>query len=197
MEICNACPSISEEDLRAALVELKAYVDITEEDLMKIYVLAVRHARERRSTMIPVQSVMTGKVFRVTGDTSVHEAAKLLSEHKISGMPVVDENDRVIGVISEADIPSPAGAKKERTPKSLLRRLLGKSLPKRTDGDRVADVMSTPPVTTELDADVKEVAAVLDMRRIKRLPVVGPEGKLLGIISRGDIIRSVGEKRKT
>jgi len=193
MEICNTCPSISEEDLRAALAELKTYVDITEEDLMKIYVLAVRHARVRRSTMVPVRTVMTEHVVFATRDMSIHEAARLLSEHKITGMPVISEDNRVIGVISEADIYSPEGTKKENTVNRLLRRLRGKPEKVIEGGGRVEDAMNTPPITTLPDADIKEVAAVLDMHRIKRLPVVDLAGKLLGIISRGDIIRAVGK----
>ncbi len=194
MEICNTCPSISEEDLRAALAELKTYVDITEEDLMKIYILAVRHARVRRSTMVPVRTVMSENVVSVTRDTSIHEAARLLSERKITGMPVISEDNRVIGVISEADILSPEGTKKENAVNKLLRRLQGRPGKMRPGAGRVEDVMSAPPITTLPDADIKEVAAVLDMRRIKRLPVVDHDGKLLGIISRGDIIRAMGKK---
>ncbi len=194
MEICNTCPSISEEDLRAALAELKTYMDVTEEDLMKIYVLAVRHARVRRSTVVPVQAVMTKNVVSATRDMSIHEASRLLSEHKITGMPVINEDKRVVGVISQADIPSPEGTKKEHAVNRLLRRLRGKPGTMRVEGERVEDVMSAPPITTLPDADIREVAAVLDMHRIKRLPVVDPDGKLLGIISRGDIIRAMGKK---
>ena len=193
MEICNTCPSISVEDLRAALAELKTYVDITEEDLMKIYVLAVRHARVRRSTMVPVQTVMSEIVVSATRDMSLHEAARLLAEHKITGMPVVSEDNRVIGVISEADILFPEGSKKENAIDKLLRALRGKPGTVRPDAERVEDAMNAPPITTLPDADIKEVAAVLDMHKIKRLPVVDHDGKLVGIISRGDIIRAMGK----
>jgi CBS domain-containing protein len=161
---------------------------------MKIYVLAVRHARVRRSTMVPVRSVMTEKVVSATRDMSIHEAARLLSEHKITGMPVISEDNRVIGVISEVDILSPEGTKKENAVDKLLRALRGRLGTKRPDAERVEDSMNAPPVTTLADADVKEVAAVLDMHRIKRLPVVDHDGKLVGIISRGDIIRAMGKK---
>ncbi len=194
MEICKTCPSISEEDLRAARAELKAYVDVTDEDLMKIYVLAVRHSRERHSTMVMVQNVMTEKVISVTPDMSIHEAARLLSTSKITGLPVVDGNNRVIGVISTADIYLPEGAKKENPFRNLLRRLGGKRGPSQGE-ERIGGAMSAPAITTEPDADIKEVAAVLDLHRIKRLPVVDDEGKLLGIISRGDIVRAMGKNR--
>ncbi len=194
MEICKTCPSISEVDLQAARAEFKAYLDVTDEDLMKIYALAVRHSRERHSTMVMVQNVMTEKVISVTPDMSIHEAARLLSTNKITGLPVVDEKNRVIGVISSADILSPEGSKKENTLGKLMRRLRRKQEAKKTAGERVEDAMSVPPITTETDADIKEVAAVLDLHRIKRLPVVDPDGKLLGIISRGDIVRAMGKK---
>lgn len=192
MEICTSCPSISEEDIRAALTELKTYVDVTEEDLMKIYILAVRHARMRRSTMIVVERVMTTNVVSATREMTVHEAAMLLSKHKISGMPVVDQNKKVIGVISEADILKPEGTKKEGRFRSILKNIVGR--PAGRGEDCVGDVMKAPPITTEPDADIKEVAAVLDLHRIKRLPVTDPEGKLVGIVSRGDIIRAMGKK---
>jgi len=193
MEICNTCPSISVEDLRAALAELKTYVDITEEDLMKIYVLAVRHARVRRSTMVPVRTVMTEKVISATRNMGILEAARLLSEHKITGMPVISEDNRVIGVISEADILSPGGTKKDNAVDKLLRALRGRPATVRPDAERVEDAMNAQPITTLPDADIKEVAAILDMHRIKRLPVVDLDGKLVGIISRGDIIRAMGK----
>ncbi len=193
MEICKTCPSISEVDLKAARAELKAYLDVTDEDLMKIYALAVRHSRERHATMVMVQNVMTEKVISVNPGTSVHEAARLLSEHRITGLPVVDEKNRVIGVISTADILAPEGAKKESVLSRLMRPLRGKREAKKDVGERVEDAMSVPPITTEPDADIKEVAAVLDLHRIKRLPVIDPDGKLIGIISRGDIVRAMGQ----
>ncbi len=194
MEICNTCPNIAKEDLRAALAELKTFVDITEEDLMNIYVLAVRNARERLATKVSVQDVMTNNVYSVTKDTEVQEAANILSERKISGMPVINEQGRVIGVISEADILASAGLGKKRAAGDFLRRLMGEAVTGRRPGHRAGDVMTSPPITTGPFEDIKEVAVVLDKHRIKRLPVVDNDGKLLGIISRGDIIRAIGAK---
>jgi CBS domain-containing protein len=186
--------SLSEEDLRAALREMKTYVDVSEEDLKKIYEFALRHARERLVSKIPVGDVMTRNVVTISPNTDLHEAARLLSENRISGMPVVDDQNRVLGVISEADILVLAGMKKEHTFRDILHHLLGEPSPVKKDGERVGDVMSTPPITTGPDADIREVAAILDERRIKRLPVVDRAGRLIGIISRADIIRAMGKK---
>jgi CBS domain-containing membrane protein len=194
MDTGKVCSTPSDDDLRAALKEMKAYMDVTEEDLKKIYEIALRHARERLVSRVLVKDVMTKNVISVKRDADLHEASRLLSEHRISGMPVVDDYNRVIGVVSEADILVLAGMSTKHTFKDILRTILGEPVPSRTGGNRVEDVMSFPPITSKVDDEVMEVAKILDERRIKRLPVVDNEGKLLGIVSRADIVRDIGRK---
>lgn len=184
---------ISDEDLRAALKEIRAYVDITEEDLKTIYTIALRHARERLSHKILVSDVMTSDVVAVNKYDDIQEAARLLSENRISGLPVVDAGNLVIGVISEADILSMTGLREGHTFKDILRHILGEPLPERKRGNIVEDIMSSPAITTRPGVDIKEVARILDEKRIKRLPVVGEGNKLIGIISRADIVRAIGK----
>ena len=189
----NSC-GISDEDLYAALREMKAYVDITEDDLKKIYEIALRHAQERVALQLPVRAVMSRHVITIARDADLHEAAQILSENRISGAPVVDEQGRVIGILSEADILTLAGMKREHTFRDILRTVLGEPVPARKRGNKVEDVMSFPPITAKVDDDIGYVAKVLDDRRIKRLPVVDDNGKLVGIISRADIVRSIAKK---
>ena len=183
---------IDEEDLRAALVDLKGYVDITEEDLMKIYSSALRYARKRSMVAIPVSDLMTRDVVTINPDADLKEAARRLSGLRISGMPVVDAEHRVLGIISEADLLSLAGVKKGHTFKDVLRHVLGAPLPVRKKGNTVGEVMSSPAITTDPDRDIRAVAAILDEKRIKRLPVVDKEDKLVGVIARADIVRAMG-----
>jgi CBS-domain-containing membrane protein len=194
MDTGKVCSPPSDDDLRAALKEMKAYMDVTEEDLRKIYEIALRHARERIVSRVLVKDVMTNNVIAVKRDADLHEASRLLSEHRISGMPVIDENNRVIGVISEADLLVLAGMHKKHTFKDVLRTILGEPVPSRKGGNRVEDVMSFPPITSKTDDQIVDVAKILDERRIKRLPVVDNEGQLLGIVSRADIVRAIGSK---
>ncbi len=197
MDTGNVCSPPSEDDLRAALKEMRTYVDITEEDLKKIYEIALRHARERITSRILVRDAMTKNAITVRRDADLHAAATILSENRISGMPVVDENSRVIGVISEADILMLTGMKREHTFKDILRNILGEPVPVHsTKGNKVENVMSFPPVTSKADDTIADVAKILDERRIKRLPVVDDDGKLLGIISRADIVRMIGRGRE-
>ena len=183
---------ISDEDLRAALKEMRGYVDVTEDDLMRIYRIALRHAGRRAAPRILVRDVMTKAIVTVTADADFTTVTNLLSEHRISGLPVVDEAGRVIGVVTEADVLSMAGMGKERTFKDIIRQLLGEPLPRPKQGGSLRDAMGSPDITTVPDADIREVAATLDEKRIKSLPVVDDAGRLIGVISRADIVRAIG-----
>jgi CBS domain-containing membrane protein len=193
MERRPAKSMLTEQDLRAALVEMKTYVDVTEEDLKKIFEIALRHAQERIASQIPVGDIMTKNVVAVKKDADLHETARLLSENQISGMPVIDDEKRVIGVISEVDILLLAGMKREHTFRDILRSILGEQLPVRKTGNRVHHVMSFPPITAKADDFIGDVANIFDQRRIKRLPVVDDNGTLVGIISRADIVRAISK----
>ncbi|KAB2946952.1 MAG: inosine-5'-monophosphate dehydrogenase [Candidatus Methanoperedens nitroreducens] len=180
---------LESEDLQAALKELHQYVDITEEDLKIIFKIALKHAKERIALKIPVSDVMTKDVITIKKNAGLHEAAGLLSENKISGMPVIDEENHVIGIVTEADILCMAGIKSDHTFKDILMHILGEPIPRRKNCETVADVMTSPAITIKPEADIREVARILDEKRIKRLPVVDEENKLIGIISRANIIR--------
>ncbi|MDA8079065.1 MAG: CBS domain-containing protein [Nitrospiraceae bacterium] len=184
---------LSDEDLRAALRGMKSFVDITEEDLGKIFALAMAHARQRMAFGGPVRDVMTVSVITASPEAGVREAAQLLSENRISGLPVTDKDRRVLGVVTEADILALTGMKREHTFLDIIRHLLGEPVPHKT-GSTVGDVMTSPAITIGPDAGMGEAARIMDERRIKRLPVVGDDGKLIGLISRADIVRAVGRR---
>ncbi len=184
---------ISHEDLRAALMELRTYVDVTEEDLRKIYIIALRHAKKRLSSGIPVRDVMSKNIVSVREGSDIHEVSRLLSENRVSGLPVVDEESRVIGVLSEADLLHMAGIEKGHSFRDILKYILGEPFPKHRAGSIVRDIMTSPAITTTPDADIREAAAILDEKRIKRLPVVDENNRLIGIISRGDILKALAK----
>jgi CBS domain-containing membrane protein len=186
--------AVTGEDLKAALAEMKGYVDVTVEDLMKIYALALENARVRVSSTIPVGDVMTTHVITVRAEADLHEVTRLLTENSISGLPVVDHTNRVIGLISEADVLSMTGVRRGHTFRDLIRHILGEPVPKDAQGRTVGDFMTSPAVTVTADTDIREAAKVLDEKRIKRLPVVDHEQRLVGILSRADIVRTIGKQ---
>jgi CBS domain-containing protein len=137
-----------------------------------------------------IQEVMTREVVAVHPKTPLKEVARLLVEHRIGGLPVVDDDDVVVGVISESDFTiKERGADYKRD--SVLDRMTGRTA---EDARRVAattagEAMSTPPVTIEgRTAFVREAAIMMLDRRVNRIPVV-ERGRLVGIISRGDLVR--------
>jgi CBS domain-containing membrane protein len=134
---------LESEDLHAALNEMHQYMDVTEEDLKKIYIIALAHAKERLTRKVPVKDVMTRNVIYTSKDTDVHEVAKILSENRISGLPVVDEEKHLIGIVTEVDIFYSAGMKKSHDFKDVLRHILGEPHPKIRNGSKVEDIMTT------------------------------------------------------
>ncbi len=141
-----------------------------------------------------VEDVMTRNVISVDKYENILHVAHILSNKNISGLPVVDRENKVIGIITQADILSMVGMRKEHTFKDLLKHMLGEPLPERKIGDIVADIMVSPALTVKPSANIAEVAKLMEERKIRRLPVVDDQGKLVGIISRADILKAVLKK---
>lgn len=147
------------------------------------------------------QEIMNRDVVSVRADTTVAEVAKLLSEHRIGGLPVVDDEDRVIGIACESDLflkekGLPFSAVKIPT---LFKRWVDpERLAEIYEGARhhtAADVMTPDVVCVDVDDTVGQAALLMAQRNIKRIPVLR-EGRLAGIITRTDIIRLLARDEK-
>ncbi|MFF7265028.1 CBS domain-containing protein [Streptomyces sp. NPDC008159] len=140
-----------------------------------------------------VGEVMTREVVEARRDTSFKEVARLLDRYRISGLPVVDHDDKVVGVISETDLirRQAAGADRGRGrsfPGPVSRRsgrLAAGPAPAVTAGD----LMSSPAVTVHPEQRVADAARVMERHRVDRLPVVDEEDRLIGIATRRDLLR--------
>jgi len=189
---------IEDEDIRAALKDMQTYLDITEEDLKRIFQLALEHAKRRLKKRILVKNVMTKNVIAVKKDTKVSELIEILTKNRISGVPVVDEENRVIGIVSEADLLFTTKTGKIRGLRDFLKRLVGEEFTTLTTplhGDlKVEDIMTSPVITASPDMDIEEASKILSEKRIKRLPVVDENGKLIGIITRHDLVSAIGHE---
>jgi CBS domain-containing protein len=133
-----------------------------------------------------VKDVMTSSVVAVRRSADFKEMVTVMRSRRISAFPVIDADDRVIGVVSEADL-----LVKESTPAlpqgiTRLTWLLRRQ--SKADGTTAAEVMSTPAVTIRQDAPVGEAARLMQSRRVKRLPVTDADGRLRGIVSRADLL---------
>jgi CBS domain-containing protein len=134
-----------------------------------------------------VSDVMTTDVVAVREGTGYKEIAALLRRHRVSAFPVLDQAGQVVGVVSEADLLVKEAA--PALPRGAIRlawRLRERS---KATGVTAADLLTAPPVIIGPDATVAEAARLMLSRRVKRLPVVGKSGRLVGIISRTDVLR--------
>jgi len=95
---------VLDEDLHAAMREIKSYVDITEDDLRRLYEIALAHARERLTAPVLVERVMQADVLSVGPGDDIHTAARLMAEHHVCALPVVDGEGRLVGLVSSTDI---------------------------------------------------------------------------------------------
>ena len=136
-----------------------------------------------------VCDLMTSEVVTVTPKTSLRDAAVLLTEKGISGMPVVNDANEVVGVLSEADIVVKAGGEVARN--RLLGWLLEADfgLEDKIRAETVGDAMTAPPVEISPKRPVHEAARLMVSENVNRLPVV-ERGKLVGIVTRADIVRA-------
>ncbi|WP_310718991.1 CBS domain-containing protein [Streptomyces lydicus] len=142
-----------------------------------------------------VGSVMTTEVVRVGYGTPFKEVARLLAEHRISGLPVVDADEKVIGVLSETDLLT-RQAQAPDDPCRRRRHLPGVALTKsarRRAAKALActggQLMSEPPITVHADDTVAEAARTLVEHGVHRLPVVDEEDRLVGIVTRRDLLQ--------
>jgi CBS domain-containing protein len=143
-----------------------------------------------------VQEVMTKGVISVTKYESIMHVADILTEKNISGLPVVDKEKKVLGIITQADILSMVGVGREHTFKDLLKYMLGEPLPERKLGDHVGDIMTSPALTIKPGANIAEAVRIMEEKRIRRLTVVDDKQVLIGILTRADILKAVIKKIK-
>ncbi len=135
-----------------------------------------------------VADVMTEKVLSVRQEAGFKEMVAIMESARISALPVVDEEGHVVGVVSEADL-----LLKEERPDLDGRRLF-ESRQRRIErrkaaGQTAGELMSSPPIVATPDMPVVEAARIMHRHNVKRLPVVDPPGRLVGIVSRADVLK--------
>jgi len=159
----------------------------------------------REDDPMRAMDVMTTNVITVTPEASVQEVAKVLSERGISGVPVVDADNRLAGIVSEGDLLHRVETGTERRPDRTRRRRswwldtiasdeeLARDYVK-SHGRTARDVMTPEVVSVTDTTDLAEIATLLETKRIKRVPVL-KDGRLVGIISRANLMRALAAAR--
>ncbi len=183
---------LKDEDIYEAMKSIPGYLDITPGDFKEVYRLAYRHALERLSRVVTAREVMTREVVAVGPDTPLAEVAAAMGKAGISGVPVIDSAGKVVGVISEKDFLTHMGVTEPKNFMSLVASCLQSrgcvALPIKKQ--LAADIMTSPAVTVGLETSVREIAALFTEKKINRAPVTDTTGRLLGLVSRGDLVKA-------
>jgi CBS domain-containing protein len=133
-----------------------------------------------------VADVMTTRVIAVRRNADFKQIARVLREFRVSACPVINDADQVVGVVSEADLLYKAADCELPAGLIRLRWKLGEE--SKITAVTAQQLMTSPAVTIHADASVQVAARIMRDRRVKRLPVVGKEAELIGIVTRADVL---------
>jgi CBS domain-containing protein len=132
-----------------------------------------------------IKDVMSTHVIAVRQGAPYKDMAAMLHQQRVSAFPVLDDDNKVIGVVSETDLLTKE-ALEGTVPRTLLSRQ--ERVRKQTNALTAADLMTKPPVTIGPDETVTHAARLMFDQRVKRLPVISDDGTLIGIVTRSDVL---------
>jgi CBS domain-containing protein len=133
-----------------------------------------------------VGDVMTSKVIAVKRSADYKEICSVLRQYRVSACPVINDAGKVVGIVSEADLlykvadPNP--------PSGLIRLRWKLGEESKVNAVTAGQLMTSPAISIHQDAPIAVAARVMQERRVRRLPVVGPDGMLIGVVSRTDLL---------
>ncbi len=186
-------PELKEEDILEVMKSIEGYLDITPSDFKEIYIKAYQQARRRLLQGITADMIMTKPVHSIDESESIAQAALVMAETNISGLPVTNKNDETVGIISEKDFLRELSKDNAPSFMSVIAQCLNNkgcvALPIKKLA--VKDIMSLPAITIEEKVTLTEIINLLKQKGINRLPVKDKDNRLSGIITRSDIIRSL------
>ena len=143
-----------------------------------------------------VSEIMTREPITVSPETSLESAIKILADNQLSGLPVIDAQGDLVGVISETDLTWQATGVDTPPYIMFLDSVIYLQNPAKHNqeihkalGQTVAEAMSDRPITVKESQLVKEAARIMHEKKVRRLPVINAQSKLVGMITQGDVIR--------
>lgn len=141
------------------------------------------------------KEIMTRQLVTAKPETPVTEVAQLMMEHRISAVPVVTPDRRLLGIVSDTDLLQRREVGTQRLPRSWWLALFNSkdrltSSVDRTEGNLAENIMTAPAISIDQEATIEDVARLFLTRKINQAPVVHG-GKLVGIVSRGDLVSAI------
>ncbi len=159
---------------------LPSHMNFLGKDLSKTP--AVRHARAMR-----IEEAMTSEVVTIKQGAPLTEAAQLMSKHNVSGLPVVDVDDKLVGIITEADFLSAMNVEAHSLVQDMFQTIIRRRRASRPMGTIVDDLMTSDPYTLKPDDSLQRAIEIMDRNKIKRIVITDDDARVAGLISRADL----------
>lgn len=172
---------IQVDDLQLALKDFGEFVDITHEDLERLIHSSEKHALRRSMGNISAAQIMSRDVQCASRDTSLEQALYLLTHHHLKALPVLDERQQLVGIVSLIDLVA-------QTQQLGLFAFIAQL--RRKSSMRVEQLMSSPVISVTADSHVVELIPLMSVQGLHCLPVL-EQGKLVGIITQTDLIAAL------
>lgn len=178
----------SPDDLDAALAESDQLLDISRADLEALLHRAELHSFARRARATRTSEIMSRDVVAISSDASFREAFETLRRHHIKALPVTDDGARVVGILTQTDLLDKAAWDGHGPRLGTRERVRFAMRGGRAPGARVADIMTSPVKTIRPEDPIADVVPEMSALGIHHLPVCGPDGRLVGIVSQTDLV---------
>lgn len=183
---------LTEDDLRNALNDFNAYLDVNTEDLGQVVKMAEMHAYRRKMGEITCADIMSRDLATAEFGTELEEAWARLRFHKIKALPVVDKAQRVIGIVTLVDFLKRANLKTYETFEDKLIKFI-----RRTPGvssekpEVVGQIMATPVFSARENMHIVELVPLLSEKGLHHIPIVNAEKRLVGMVAQSDLIAAL------
>lgn len=189
---CCTAIEISESDVIAAMKTIQGYIDISPGDFREVFQVAYSHALQRIKDSIKARDIMTRPAHCVSLDMDLMQAATFLADKRFSGAPVIDSAGRIVGVLSEKDFLARMGLGKPTSFMEIVALCLNNKGCMATSlrNHHVHEIMTSPAITAGPEMTMGTISALFIAKQINRLPIVDPEGRPVGIVTRTDLVQS-------
>ncbi len=190
---------LAKEDLKEVLQQQDMYIDVSEEELDQIFSLTATHIRQRRMGEISCRDIMTFPAISAQYDTEVETLWQLMGQYKIHCLPIVDNNNRVIGIVSIADflnqikVPTPDSATLKTRLENFIKRTPGQHSNK---PEYAGHIMTTPVLTVHQDQHILDLFLLIHQHNVHHIPVINDDKHLIGMITPKDLIASLHSDAK-
>jgi CBS domain-containing membrane protein len=182
----------SDEDILEGMQALPGYIDITVNDFKELYRTIYALARDRLQQRVTAGAIMHSPAHCLEAGTALMDAVSYLSKHNISGVPVVDEAKRIVGMLSEKDILHCLGIKNLTKSIQLMANTAAAlpAIPASRKNMPIQEIMVQPALTVFEQSPLHDILELFRTHDINRIPVVDEAGRVVGIITRSDMLRT-------